>query len=137
MMSNPENKPSNADYIAGALFTNGLVGIWYLIISRFSDLFSRIPTIFLVDITLLIYILSGAIAAYQVCKKTSVNQTLVGLKLALLTWGLYILLIPTLISEISSGEAVIFLFCFIAGGLSGAYLAIKSKLRKLKVTIEN
>lgn len=125
--------PELSDYIAGAMLANGIVWIWLQALSSMRNFFSRIPVGLLADISFIIYLLAGIIASYQVCKKASSGHLIVGVKFAAFAWALSLFIMMSNLPEPTIGMATIFLVCFAAGGIAGAYLSLRSHLRRTRV----
>jgi hypothetical protein len=125
-----KRQPELSDYIAGAMLANGIVWIWLQGLSAMRGFFSKVPVGILADISFVIYLLSGIVASYQVCKKTSSNHLVVGVKFALFAWGLSLFIMLSMVTEPSIGMATTLLVCFAGGGIAGAYLSLRSRLRR-------
>lgn len=125
-----KGQPELSDYIAGAMLANGIVWTWLQGLSAMRGFFSKVPVGILADISFVIYLLSGIIASYQVCKKASSNHLAVGVKFALFAWGLSLLIMMSMVTEPSIGMATTLLVCFAGGGIAGAYLSLRSRLRR-------
>ena len=112
------------------MLANGIVWTWLQGLSAMRGFFSKVPVGLLADISFVIYLLSGIIASYQVCKKASSNHLAVGVKFALFAWGLSLLIMMSMVTEPSIGMATALLVCFAGGGIAGAYLSLRSRLRR-------
>ena len=132
-MQMKKRQPDLNDYIAGAMLANGIVWTWLQMLSSMRNFFSRIPVGILADASFVIYLLSGIVASYQVCKRASSGHLVAGVKFAAFAWGLSLLIILSMVSEPSIGMATTLLACFVAGGIAGAYLSLRSALRQKRV----
>lgn len=132
-MQMKKRQPDLSDYIAGAMLANGIVWIWLQMLSSMRNLFSKIPVGILADVSFVIYLLSGIVASYQVCKRSSSGHLVAGVKFAAFAWGLSIFIMLSMVSEPSIEMATTFLVCFAAGGIAGAYLSLRSALRRKRV----
>lgn len=129
-MQADDGQPDLSDFIAGAMLANGIVWIWLQGLSALRGFFSRVPVGLLADISFVIYLLSGMVASYQVCRKASSNHLVVGVKFALVAWALSIFIMLSMVTEPSMGMATVLLVCFAGGGVVGAYLSLRSRLRR-------
>ncbi len=129
-MQAEEGQPDLSDYIAGAMLANGIVWIWLQGLSAMRGFFSKVPVGLLADISFVIYLLSGIAASYQVCRKASSNHLVVGVKFALFAWGLSLFIMLSMVTDPSMGMAIVLLVCFAGGGIAGAYLSLRSRLRR-------
>lgn len=128
-MSEEPRNPTLTDYMAGTMLANGFVWIWSMILSYFPDLISRIPIVILAVTAYAIYISGSAVSSYLVCKRTSSNHLMIGLKLAGLAWLFSLIMMLSSTTGPTLGSAVMLLVCYLAGGLAGAYIALRSELR--------
>ena len=128
-MSEEPRNPTLTDYMAGTMLANGFVWIWSMILSYFPDLISRIPIVILAVTAYAIYISGSAVSSYLVCKRTSSNHLMIGLKLAGLAWLFSLIMMLSSTTGPTLGSAVMLLVCYLAGGLAGAYMALRSELR--------
>ncbi len=131
-MSEEPRNPNLTDYMAGAMLANGFVWIWSMILTYFPDPISRIPIVILAVTAYVIYISGSAVSSYLVCKRTSSNHLMVGLKLAGLAWLFSLIMMLSSTTGPTLGSAVMLLICYLAGGLAGAYMALRSELRPRK-----
>jgi hypothetical protein len=128
-LSEEPRNPNLTDYMAGTMLANGFVWIWSMIHTYFPDLISRIPIVIQAVIAYAIYISGSAVSSYLVCKRTSSNHLMVGLKLAGLAWLFSLILMLSSTTGPTLGTAMMLLVCYLAGGLAGAYMALRSELR--------
>lgn len=128
-MSEEPRNPNLTDYMAGAMLANGSVWIWSMILSYFPDPISKIPIVILAVTAYAIYISGSALSSYLVCKRTSSNHLMVGLKLAGLAWLFSLIMMLSSTTDPTLGAAMMLLVCYLAGGLAGAYMALRSELR--------
>jgi hypothetical protein len=126
-------RPSLTDYFAGAMLANGFVWIWLQALGNLSAIFSKVPVGLLADISFVIYLSGGILSSYIVCGRTSSGHLFVGLKLAALAWVVSLFFMLTAAAEPTMGLALTLLACFAAGGIAGAYLALRSMLRRTRV----
>ena len=128
-MSEDERKPTLTDYMAGAMLANGFV--W---ISRQAlPYFAWVPTNLLADALYVIYLSGGILASYLVCRKASSKHLLVGLKVGAVTWIFSIFFLLSLTFENILGFTFVLLIIYAAGGIAGAYLALRTTLRRQRV----
>ena len=128
-----KSEPELSDYIAGAMLANGIVWIWLQALGSMRGFFSRLPIGLLADISFVVYLLAGIVASYQVCRKASSGHLIVGVKFAAYAWALSLLFMLSMLPEPTTGMATVFLVCFAAGGIAGAYLSLRSHLRRTRV----
>ena len=131
-MSDVEKAPTLTDYLAGAMLANGFVWIW----AQALPYLSGIPLTLLALASYIIYLSGGIVASYLVCKRASSRHLSVGLKFAVVTWAFSIVLMLSIATEPTVGLAIALLVCFAAGGVAGAYLALRSTLRPRRVRSE-
>lgn len=129
-LSEKKRKPTLNDYLAGAVLANGLVWIWLRLLGSIGEITSNPYLGVLSLLTLVICILSGTLASYQVCKRAQAEQLIVGIKVAGLSWIFSPFIIFPMIQESFVNVAITILVCFSLGGVAGAYLAIKARLRR-------
>lgn len=131
-MSEGEKSPNLTDYLAGAMLANGFVWIWAQALPQLS----WIPQTLLAEASYIIYLTGGIVASYMVCKRTSSRHLFVGIKFAAITWVFAVILMLSISTEPTIGLAIAFLVIFAAGGVAGAYLALRSSLRPRRVQSE-
>lgn len=131
-MAGKARNPSVTDYFAGAMLANGIVWIWLQALSNLSEIFSKAPIGLLADASFLIYIAGGIVSSYLVCTRTTSGHLLVGLKLSALAWVVSLFFIFTSPAEPNLGFVLALLACFVAGGVAGAYLALRRMLRRTR-----
>ena len=131
-VSEGEKSPSLNDYMAGAMLANGFVWIWAQVLPHLS----WVPYTLLAAASYVIYLAGGIVVSYLVCKRTSSRHLFVGLKLAAVTWIFSIFVMLTIATEPTIGLAIALLVIFAAGGVAGAYLALRSALRPIRVRSE-
>jgi len=118
-----ERRPVIFDYFAGGLLTSSLVWFWMQFISYFPD-----PTI--ASLTGPVFITFSAVSAYFVCKRTTRGHLGVGVKTALSSWLVTVLLLLSFGLELDTNLIIILLVCFVFGGLAAAYLSLKARFKK-------
>ncbi|MFB0558762.1 MAG: hypothetical protein ACETVY_06570 [Candidatus Bathyarchaeia archaeon] len=131
-MNEKQRKPTLNDYLAGAVLTNGLVWIWLRLLGSLGGITSNAYLGILSLSTLVICLLSSTLASYQVCRRAQAEQLLVGMKAAGLAWLFSPFIIFPIIQGAFVNVAIILLVCFSLGGVAGAYLATKARLRRLR-----
>lgn len=124
-MSERERTPNLYDYLAGAILANGFVWIWAQTLPHLKG----IPAILLAVISYIIYLAGSIATSYLVCKRTSSKHLFVGIKLAALTWVFSIFLMLSIAANPTYGLAIALLIIFVGGGVTGAYLTLRSTLR--------
>lgn len=129
-MAGKTRTPSTTDYLAGAMLANGVVWIWLQSLDNLSTMFSKVPLGLLVDASFLIYLAGGVVSSYLVCMRTTSGHLLVGVKLSALAWVISLFFVLTSPAEPTLGFVLSLLVCFVAGGVAGAYLALKRMLRR-------
>lgn len=127
-----ERKPTTNDYLAGAMLANGIVWIWNQALRTMPNFFSQVPPGILADITYVIYLIAAIVASNQVCTRASSMHLIVGIKSALFSWVLSLIIMLSMAPNPTIGLALSLLLCFLAGGVVGAYLIIQFRLNKLK-----
>jgi hypothetical protein len=123
-----KRKPTTNDYLAGAMLANGILWIWNQALGTMPNLFSQVPPGILADITYVIYLIAAIVASNQVCTRASSKHLIVGIKSALLSWVLSLLIMLSMAPNPTVGLTLSLLLCFLAGGVVGAYLIIRSRL---------
>lgn len=129
-MAGKNRTPSVTDYMAGAMLANGVVWIWLQALDNLSTMFSKVPIGLLADASFLIYLAGGVASSYLVCTRTTSGHLLVGLKFSALAWVISLFFVFTSPAEPTMGFVLSLLACFVAGGVSGAYLALQRMLRR-------
>ena len=127
-----ERKPTTNDYLAGATLANGIVWIWNQALGAMPNIFSQVHPSILANISYVVYLLGAILAANQVCRRASSKHLIVGIKSALFSWALSLLVMLSMAPNPAIGLALSLLLCFLAGGVVGAYLIIRSRLNKLE-----
>lgn len=128
-MGDEERKPTLTDYMAGAMIANGFV--W---ISRQAlPYFKWVPPVILANALYVIYLSGGIVSSYLVCIKTTSKHLLVGLKLGATAWALSLFFMLSSTLEDILGFAFVLLVIYAAGGVAGAYLALRTRLRRPRV----
>lgn len=128
-MDTKQSTPTLTDYIAGAILSNGFVWMWYMSLFYLSSFF---PVTILADASLIIYLLGGAVSSYLVCKRASSGHLVTAVKLAFVTWIFLLFLSLSFDFELTVSFFTTLLVCFVVGDVVGAYLALRSRLRRLK-----
>ena len=128
-------KPNLFDYLAGALLTNGIVWMWTMALNYLITVMPSVNLDILVILTFIVFIGGSAATSYLVCRKTDSGHLNVGLKLALVDF-LFSITFMLSMAEPSVGLLVTLLICFFAGSILGAYLALKTRLRRPPKKIE-
>jgi hypothetical protein len=124
---------SENDFMAGAMMANGIVFVWMQALSVFRQYTSQIPPRFLVDISYVIYVLAGYLAARQVTKRTTREHLKAGLKTAAYSTIMGLLILSTMNSGQTLSLAITLGICYFAGGILGSYMAIRVRLDKRRV----
>ncbi len=122
--------PNITDYMAGALLANGPIWMWMMALGYFSDWFSALSPALIGGLSLIIYLAGGSLASYLVCNRAERGLLLAALKLVAAEWAFYLMMIISTTPEPSPGQASPPLICFILGGLIGAYLSTRRRLRR-------
>ena len=122
-MTKVERRPVVFDYFAGGLLTSGLIWFWLQFISYFTD-----PTI--ASLTGPVFIAASAVSTYLVCKRTTRGHLAVGVKTALSSWLVTVLILLSFGLELDISLILILLVCFVLGGLVAAYITLKDRFRK-------
>lgn len=128
-MGEGKRPPTATDYMAGAMLANGFVWIW----TQALPYLSWVPYGLLAEASYLIYLSGGAVASYLVCKRAASGHLVVGIKVAGVSWLISLVLLLSNVAEPTPGLALALLVCFMMGGIAGAYLALRSRLRSLRV----
>ncbi len=118
-----ERHPTLFDYFAGAILMNGLAAM-VLLLSQSGLLY--IP----------LWFFSAGISAYLVCRRTTKQYLMVGIKIAALSIVLGVVIIPTFVS-LELPQIVTVLICYFVGSVVGAYYALKQQLSMKKPTASN
>lgn len=126
---NEDGKPTLTDYMAGAMLANGIVWMSRLVLPYFSWVS---PTI-LANALYVTYLSGGIVSSYMVCKRTASKHLFVGLKSGAVAWVLSIIFILSSTLENILGLAFVLLVIYAAGGVAGAYLALRTKIKSARV----
>lgn len=130
--SEAQGQPSLSDYLAGAMLANGFIWIWNQMLASFSEALSAIPIGLLADASLVIYVAGATVSSKQVCKRADKQHLIVGLKFACYSWALSLLIMLSMAPDPKVSFAISLLISLAAGGLLGAYWAIKDRLASLR-----
>lgn len=122
--------PNITDYMAGALLANGPIWMWTMAMGYFSSTFLALPPVLVGGLSLIIYVAGGSLASYLVCERADGGLLLVALKLVAAEWAFSIMMMLTIIPEASLGQALLLLISFLMGGLLGAYISLRRRLRR-------
>lgn len=115
------------------MLANGIIWIWVQALGSLHTIFSRVPLGLLASVSFVAYLSSGIVSSYIVCKRTTSEHLFVGLKVAALAWIVSLFFMLSETAEPTVGLAVTLLACFAGGGVAGAYLALRSTLRRTRV----
>ena len=118
------------------MLANGIIWIWMQALSLFRNQASQIPTSLLADISYIIYILGGYLAAQQVSKRADSQHLKVGVKTALYSFAMTIFIMLTMSSEPSFTLLTSIMLCQFAGGILGGYMHIRKRLQRRQLELE-
>ena len=130
-MSEEERTPTLTDYMAGAMLANGFVWMPRLTLPYFAR--AGVPAPLLADALFLIYLSVGIVSSYLVCKKATSKHLFVGLKFGAVAWVFSIFFLLSSTFENILGFAFVLLVIYAAGGVAGAYFAVRTRLRRTRV----
>ena len=122
-MAVEERKPKLIDYLAGAILTNGLATL-AIYLAVFEPLFGYL--------LIPLWCLSAGVASYLVCIRTTKEHLLTGVKTAVISMVLGVIMVPTL-SGLDLWGILLILVCFFIGSIGGAYYALRRQLRMKKL----
>jgi uncharacterized membrane protein HdeD (DUF308 family) len=121
-MASAERSPKLFDYFAGAILTNGL-GTMAIYLAAFEPFFQYL--------LIPLWCLAAAVSTYLVCMRTTKDHLLTGVKAAVVSIALGVVMVPTMQGlEISS--LVLIFVCFLIGSIIGAYYALREQLNRKK-----
>ena len=129
-------EPNNTDYLAGAMLANGVIWIWMQALSLIGEDVFIVPKGLLTDLSFLIYIFAGYIAASQVCKRADTQHLIVGLRTAGYASVMALVIMLTMISQLNIGIVVSISICLFAGGVLGGYMFVRKRLQKRRLELE-
>jgi hypothetical protein len=129
-------EPSNIDYLAGAMLANGVIWIWMQGLSLIGEDVFIVPKGLLTDLSFLIYIFGGYIAASQVCKRADTQHLIVGLKTAGYASVMALVIMFTMISQLNIGIVFSISICLFAGGVLGGYMFVRERLKRRRLELE-
>jgi uncharacterized membrane protein HdeD (DUF308 family) len=121
-MASAERSPKLFDYFAGAILTNGL-GTMAIYLAAFEPFFQYL--------LIPLWCLAAAISTYLVCMRTSKDHLLTGVKTAVVSIALGVIMVPTM-QGLELGSLVLILGCFLLGSIIGAYYALREQLKRKK-----
>lgn len=127
-LTQSKKNPTGNDYFAGAMLANGIVWVWMQALSLFRAQTSLISSKLLTDISFIVYILGAYLAVTQVGKRTNTQHLIVGLKTAIFSWVMAIVIMLTMAAEPTFSLAIALLVCFLAGGILGGYMLVRKRL---------
>jgi len=122
--------PNFNDYMAGAMIANGVIWIWGQLLGDFEGLFSGIPMGVLADISYVLYLSVTVVASMLVCGRASTGHLMVGARFAGTAWVLSLFIMITTAPNPTLGLAFALLVIFAMGGIAGAYLTIRRRMRR-------
>lgn len=122
--------PTLTDYMAGAFLGNGFIWMWTMTLSYLHIILFIVPPPILILLSFMIYVTGGAVASYLVCGRAEGGYLHVALKLIAAEWAFSLMMMLSIASEPSLGQALFLLTCFIIGGFIGAYLSTRRRLRR-------
>jgi hypothetical protein len=125
-----ERTPNTTDYLAGGMLANGFVWIWNQALAK-MDIFSRIPPNILADVSFIVYFLGAFLASNLVCKRASSKHLSVGIKFALISWVMSLIIMLSMVAESTIGYSFSMLLLFLGGGITSSYLATRARLKKV------
>jgi len=121
-MASAERSPKIFDYFAGAILTNGL-GTMAIYLAAFEPFFEYL--------LIPLWCLAAAVSTYLVCKRTTKDHLLTGVKAAVASIALGVVMMPTM-QGLEIGSLVLIFVCFLIGSIIGAYYALKEQLKRKK-----
>jgi len=125
-----DGAPNFNDYMAGAMISNGVIWIWGQFVGTFEGFFSGIPAGILADLSYLLYLFVTIVASMLVCSRASSGHLIVGARFAGTAWVLSLLIMVTTAPDPSLGLAFALLLIFAMGGIAGAYIIIRRRMRR-------
>jgi hypothetical protein len=121
-LSSDDRSPTYTDYIAGVILTNGLA-VMSLNVAVYVTSLSGLLLPF--------WVFGSAAASYLVSSRTTRGHLMVGVKTAVASTIVGILMIPAFTgAELDAVVPV--LACYLVGGVLGAYLALRDRMRSLR-----
>jgi len=119
-----ERRPTLFDYVAGAILMNGLATMALYVAVYLSLIeFLLIP----------LWFLAAGVSAYLVCRRTTKQHLMVGIKTAVLSIVVGVVMLPTF-GSLELPQIVMVLICYLVGSFGGAYYALKQQMRMEKPT---
>ncbi len=122
-----KTEPSLNDYLAGAMLANGIIWIWLQFIQIFGTRISKYS--FLADISFILFIFAGYIAAFQVGKRVDTEHLTVGLKTAGYSLIMALIIMYTSWPTPSSRLTFTIMICLVFGGVIGGYMNIRRRIK--------
>jgi hypothetical protein len=129
-------EPNNTDYLAGAMLANGVIWIWMQALSLIGEDVFIVPKGLLTDLSFIIYIFGGYIAASQVCKRADTHHLIVGLKTAGYASIMALVIMFTMISQLNIGIVLSISVCLFAGSVLGGYMFVRERLQRRRLELE-
>jgi cation transport ATPase len=120
-------EPSLNDYLAGAMLANGIIWIWLQFIQIFGSRISQYS--YLADLSYILFIFAGYIAAFQVGKRVDTEHLTVGLKTAGYSLIMALIIMYTSWPAPSSRLAFTLMICLVFGGVVGGYMNIRRRIK--------
>ena len=121
-MTQAERAPVIFDYFAAGLLTSSLVWFWLQLIAYFPQL----P----IESLGLFYIAASAASTYLVCRRTTRGQLGVGIKTALFSLVMTVLILLSFGLDLNTDFLIQLIIGYLFGSMVAAYLALRSRLRK-------
>lgn len=120
------SEPSFNDYLAGAMLANGIIWIWLQLIQIFGSQMSEYT--FFTDLSFIVFIFAGYIAAFQVGKRVDTEHLTVGLKTAGYSLIMSLIIMYTSWPAASNRLALTLMLCLVFGGVIGGYMNIRRRI---------
>jgi len=127
-------EPSFYDYLAGAMLANGIIWVWLQLIQIFGSRLSKYS--FMADLSFIVFIYAGYIAAFQVGKRVDTEHLTVGLKTAGYSLIMSLIMMYTSWPAASSRLAMTLMLCLVFGGVIGGYMNIRRRINIRKRHLE-
>jgi hypothetical protein len=129
-------EPSNTDYLAGAMLANGIIWIWMQALSLIGEDVFIVPKGLLTDLSFIIYVFGGYVAALQVCKRADTQHLIVGLKTAGYASVMALVIMLTMISQLKLSIVLSMSISLFAGGVLGGYMFVRKRLQRRRLELE-
>ena len=120
--------PNFYDYFAGGMISNGIFWTWSRLLGYLIEIVQEpLIEVMLLYSSIIIYIISGMVSSFLVCKRTESKHYEVSFRLSIISWIFSIFSMVFILNEISIVMSIAILICYIFGGLISVSFILRGK----------